>query len=510
MAEYRTELFQTIAPLVIESFCGIKQSIVDCFKHIQTEINNANYTGLFGADDLCEIPNFTTGKNGQNLFNFLGDFKTVAIDGYPDFSYSSTSPGLSSEHWPDAAETLADDVMDFAEFRGKLQGFLTETAGQYIMPFTGISECADLIPNIKAKGLFRIRQLMTQVEMNPAWDDYYQIQDYEIDAHMEECEICMEDPDSCPDLQAIYDRADAIVEEIYAPLFAEFPLGSKVDSMMYDPYTDGTKPTGRFSNPLMVVGVTNLCGMYNQSGGSDNIPAITLLRTKYLTGTQCYDNGEKTFSSGNPNWTLSNYFSWLNQPKSASKAWKVPTHSEDTFSESAPPFGYLACCDTVLLRNACAFRESQRKILSKSQLASGSNSTYYAPAFATLLTARAYGLPSGSNCGTHPLAFSPNYSEGTSGDYFKDNQASKRKFDVAPVGTQAKFLNLITKSPLKMTTSSSAPYGQLMGAIDTSGNFTGGSLTSYTAIQPAHVLVGFHLDKLLGLDPKYLKGVTLT
>lgn len=511
---------------ILTNVVAVRNTMRSMYDFLNAQAHRSDYGGLFGIDDLVDLDKlqvpistdfdpfdltniaclFEESMNSYGMsfaFSFSGNYRKLYYDYALEWKFRNifSIPGEIHGILHEVA------VMGGGSFN-KYESF-PETRTQKNNGLNTVKSVLANLPKNAAKGIGRMRQLLTQIEADERWDEYYEY-DYIIEAHMEECDECMEDPDSCDIYNDLRAEQDALYNDIMSAFTDEFPIGTELASTMADPYTGPSSiyydygPSNMFENPLVVVHVNTSRACRKTNGSSVLVAGATLLRKKKLTGVQCYDYNESSpFTGGNPNFVYSNYFTWLNNLHYKKDAWKVPSHAADTFRTGTPYYGYLACCDDVLCKLLTATVESQQKILDQKTLAYGTNANYSAMAWVTLLTAGEYGLPYGANCGTHPRAYIGDYS---STKYFAKSNSTKRQFEIAPVGTQASYLNLITKSPLRMTTSSTNPYS-LIGGIDSSGNFTGASINTYTAIQPAHHIVGFHMDELVGADPQYLRGV---
>lgn len=540
-SKFRTTEFKEQAPVLIQAFCEVKYNILDTYNFLKSEADNARFDGFYGLDDVFDLTPAVGGNeytgHKMRFFDLLSDFSRMAFDSNGFSAGTSRYIGFFSPNFKHLinsnTEFNADSrngnltqinraIADVGTIPGCFISMIREmpsecwtktvTLPSYNEPELGLLGVRPYMQKFKPKGLYRVRQLLSQITADVRWDDYYEY-DYVIEAHMEECDECMEDPDSCDIYNDLHTERSALYDDIMNQLLNEYPIGHEFESEMSDPYSSGTHLTNYFENPLLLVDLDTSAHVVKKNASDisnyTTVPCVTLLRKKALTGIQCYDAAESVFTSGNPNYVFSNYFTWLNDRHLSSKAWQVPSHSEDKFNTNAPSFGYLACCDNTLLQLLTATVESHRKILTKTTVASGTNATYYGLAYATILSAFEYGLTKGSACGTHyPVDSAVYFNSWSDTEYFAGATNEKRKPEIAPVGTQATYLNLITKTALKMTTSSTNPYS-LMGGIDGNGAFTGAGLTNYTAIQPAHYLVGFHLDRIVDADTQYLRGVKL-
>lgn len=525
-----TEIAPDITRLLTQAKIA-QQNLRGVYGFLQAQAHRSDYGGLFGIDDLINLEDLKTPISAD--YNFFDLTDMACLFGEEMNGYGRTfSIRLYSEYQRLNREYSLEWKLDYVfDIIGSVHGVLYEIArmggGQfasweyfdhfYTPRNNGLMaverELANL-PKTAAKGIGRMRQILTQIQEDPRWEEYYEIED-QIDAHMDGCDICAEEPGECDEYLALCEPQDAIYDAIMADWQAgNYRYGSEFASTMLDPYSyrsfyDYPDSRTAFSNPLVLDRMTRFgAKVYLKNGGTQSVYAVRLVRKYALVGSgQNFDYNESGFSAGNPNFTKSNIFTWLNSPAiGALRAWQVAAHSTDTFRYGGVYWGYLECIENNLRLLLSATMEQNEHISSYTTKTSAYD---YAPVYATILSARDYALSStGKVNGWYLL--NPETNSMTSTGYY----GTAKKINLAPVGTYEADTApyLMTKSILNNTTTTSMRYLYYAAKLTaTSTGFTNCQPnTANMAVQPAHNIIPFHLDESIGADPQYLKPPKLT
>lgn len=525
----------TNANRLVEKAAAVQTTLRGLYDFLNAQAHRSDYGGLFGIDDLVDLDQLQvpigTDFDPYELTGMAYLFGE-SMNGYGTnfyFSFSNKYQKLYRNY------TLEWKFRSIIEIPGSIQGILHEIAvmaggnfSQYesfpethIQKNNGINTIKSVLaglPKNAAKGFGRMRQVLTQLQEDPRWDEYYAIED-EIDAHMSECEQCEEEPGDCEEYQALREPQDEIYEAIMTDWFAlGYKQGQEINSMMLDPYsyrypTDNyPNSSSEFSNPLVFDRMSEYgASVFMPNGQTRNVYAVRLVRKYAMVQTgQNFDYNEygNGFSAGNPNLIKSNIFTWLNSTTRGKQyAWQVASHASDAFRSSSRVYwGYLECIQDDLSPFLVRTAERNKPITSYTAVSTGYE---YAPAYATILSARDYALSATGK---------------VNGWYLLDNESNllasrgyygvARKIPIASIGsgTTDTTASVMTKSILNNTTTTSMRYLYYAAKMTTgSTGFTNCQPnTASMAVQPAHNIVPFHLDESIGADPQYLKPPTFT
>lgn len=514
---------------------AVRNTLRGMYSFLNEQAHRNDYGGLFGIDDLVDLEKLQFPISADFDPFDLTDIAYLfgeTMNSYGTNFYFSFSPNYRKLYYD---YTLEWKFRNIFSTPGSIHGILHEIAlmggGSFsayesfsetrVQKNNGLNTVKSVLANLPknaAKGIGRMRQVLTQIQEDPRWDDYYAIED-EIDAHMSECELCEEDPGECDEYQALCEPQD----EIYADIMSDWTAlgyrqGQEIASSMLDPYSYrnyyDTYPneSSSFSNPLVFDRMSRFgADVFMPNGQTRGVYATRLVRKYAMVQTgQNFDYNESGngFSAGNPNLIKSNIFTWLNSTTRGKQyAWQVKSHTNDVFRSSSKVYwGYLECVQDDIRPFLVRTAERNRLITSYTAVSTGYE---YAPAYATILSARDYALIATGK---------------VNGWYLLDNESNllasrgyygtARKIPIASIGsgTTDTTASVMTKSILNNTTTTSMRYLYYAAKLTTgSTGFTNCQPnTASMAVQPAHNIVPFHLDESIGADPQYLKPPTFT
>ncbi len=529
---HHTEI-ATNAQRIVTYAIAVRNILRGMYDFLNAQAHRSDYGGLFGIDDLVDLEELRTPIAAGYDFFKLTNISSLFGESMSGYSYSfgvhfSQYKRLNRDY------TLEWRFRSVFDTPGAIHGILTEIAliagatltqteyfNGYIPKNNGLNTIETIIANLPknaAKGIGRMRQVLTQIQEDPRWDDYYAIED-ELDAHMSECAQCAEEPGDCEEYLALREPQDEIYDAIMTDWAAlDYTQGKEIASNMLDPYSYrkyyDTHPnsSSSFSNPFVFDRISEYgASVFMPNGQTRNVYAVRLVR-KYamVQSGQNFDYNEygNGFSAGNPNLIRSNIFTWLNSTTRGEQyAWQTASHTNDAFRSSSRIYwGYLECVQDDLLPFLVRTAERNRPITSYTTVATGYE---YAPAYTTILSARDYALTSTGK---------------VNGWYLLDNESNllvsrgyygiARKIPLASIGSGATdtTASVMTKSILNNTTTTSMRYLYYAAKMTTgSTGFTNCQPnTASMAVQPAHNIVPFHLDESIGADPQYLKPPVFT
>lgn len=535
VATYRHQDIVANVGRILTNAVAVQNTMRGLYDFLNTQAHRSDYGGLFGIDDLIDLEKLHFPISADFDPFDLTDIAYLfgkSMNGYGTNFYFTFSHDYQKLYYDYTLEWKFRYVISIP---GEIQGILHEIAviaggsfDQYetfsdthVPKNNGLNTVKSVLaslPKNAAKGIGRMRQVLTQIQEDPRWDDYYAIED-ELDAHMSECDQCAEEPGECDEYQALREPQDEIYAAIMADWFAlNYKQGQEIASSMLDPYSYrnyyDTYPnsSSSFSNPLVFDRLSQYgASVFMPNGQTRNVYAVRLVRKYAMVQTgQNFDYNESGngFSAGNPNLIKSNIFTWLNSTTRGKQyAWQVASHINDTFRSSSKVYwGYLECVEDDLLPFLVKTAERNKPIASYTAVSTGYE---YAPAYVTILSARDYALSSTGK---------------VNGWYMLDNETNvlaargyygvARKIPIASIGSGATdtTASVMAKSILNNTTTTSMRYLYYAAKLTSSSTgFTNCQPnTASMAVQPAHNIVPFHLDESIGADPQYLKPPTFT